>query len=293
MQIIKNKKFQAEINETGAELTHLINVDADFDYIWNNEIWPKHAPVLFPAIGRSEEDSYLLDGKTYEMPQHGFAADQVFTVSAKTEDSISLSLKANDETRVFYPFDFELTVTFKLTETGLDVSFDIKNNDNKELGFSIGSHPAFNLPINGEGAFEDYKLEFTPANVDLKQFEIVKKPAPYRNGKVVPLKAAHKNTIDLNYDMFEDGLVIIENDGIENIKISSEKSKHALEISLDEFRYVCLWTKEGAKAPYLCVEPFQGLPDITGKKSELLAKEANVNLAPKSSREFSYSIALS
>ena len=54
MQIIENDQFKAEIDEHGAQLTHLFNKSEGFDYIWNDDLWPKHAPVLFPAIGRSE-----------------------------------------------------------------------------------------------------------------------------------------------------------------------------------------------------------------------------------------------
>lgn len=60
MQVIENDKFKAAIDEHGAQLTHLYNKDDDFDYIWNNDpVWPKHCPVLFPAIGRSEKDKYF------------------------------------------------------------------------------------------------------------------------------------------------------------------------------------------------------------------------------------------
>lgn len=293
MQIIENSKFKAEINEKGAELTHLYNLDGNFDYIWNNDLWPKHAPVLFPSIGRSEEDSYLLDGKNYEMPQHGFVADETFTVVENAGDKLVLSLKANDTTRKYYPFDFELVVTFTLSDEGLNFNFDVTNNNDREMSFSIGSHPAFNLPINGEGDFDDYKLTFRPAGLNLKQFEIVKTPNPYRNGNVIDLAAANGSEIQLNHDMFEKGLVIVENDGIEGITISSDKTDHQIDVSLEDFRYVCLWTKEGANAPFLCIEPFQGLPDVSGHKVELMEKEGNVILAANKTQAFNYQIKLS
>ncbi|WP_369406507.1 hypothetical protein [Lentilactobacillus kisonensis] len=64
-------------------MTHLINKSGHFDYIWNNDLWPKHAPILFPAIGRSNDDAYLINGHKYEMPQHGFVADFDFDVTDK------------------------------------------------------------------------------------------------------------------------------------------------------------------------------------------------------------------
>lgn len=54
MQVLENDKFKVEIDELGAQLTHLYNKKENFDYIWNGKLWPKHAPVLFPAIGLME-----------------------------------------------------------------------------------------------------------------------------------------------------------------------------------------------------------------------------------------------
>ncbi|KRK48312.1 aldose 1-epimerase family protein [Secundilactobacillus kimchicus] len=292
MQKIENERFIAEINERGAELTHLVNKSGNFDYIWNDDLWPKHAPVLFPAIGRSENDAYYYQGKEYEMPQHGFAADQVFEIEDNDGIKLTLKLNANEATRRFYPFDFTLFVTFELTDEGLVLSFKIENQTAEQLSFSIGSHPAFNLPINGEGEFEDYTVTFEPSNLDLKQYKIVKTPNPYRSGDVIDLKAAKGSQIALNYEMFDDGLIIIQNDGIKGVLISSPKTKHQIHVSLDDFRYVCLWTKEGANAKFLCVEPFQGLPDVAGHEVELLEKEANSILDPGKTREFSYDITL-
>lgn len=292
MQTIENAQFKAQIDEHGAQLTHLFNNDGNFDYIWNNDLWPKHAPVLFPAIGRSEGDAYTFEGKTYEMPQHGFVSEETFSVEENSGSKLVLSLTDNQTTQKYYPFSFRLTITFTLSAEGLNFNFKVENLDDKKLSFSLGSHPAFNVPINGDGKFTDYQIEFSPSNLDLKQFEIVKTPAPFRDGKVIPISSANKSNINLNYDMFADGLVIVENDGITGIKLSSAKSKHSIELSLTDFRYVCLWTKEGADAPFLCIEPFQGLPDISGRQSELLTKEANTGLDAGESKTLGYQITL-
>lgn len=292
MQTIENEKFKAEINEKGAELTHLINKKENFDYIWNDSLWPKHAPVLFPAIGRSANDSYQIEGKEYEMPQHGFAADQSFRVKENTGTKLSLELIANDITKKYYPFEFELNVSFQLAENGVTIEFVVLNRDKKTFGYSIGSHPAFNIPINGEGTFDDYQINFVPEKLDLKKFEIVKTPNPYRTGKVVEIKPQDHGKIPLNHEMFEDGLIIIENDGISSIKVTSPKTEHSIDVTLNDFRYVCLWTKEGANAPFLCIEPFQGLPDISGQESDLLTKEGNKILHGGENAKYHYEINL-
>ena len=293
MQVLENDKFKVEIDELGAQLTHLYNKKENFDYIWNGKLWPKHAPVLFPAIGRSVNDKYLIDGTKYDMPQHGFAGEQIFTVKKNTGKVLVLDLIANEETKKMFPFDFKLTIMFELGEQGLSYHFSVLNQESdREFSFSLGSHPAFNVPINGEGKFTDYTLKFEPSDLELKQFEIVKTPNPYRTGKVVTLSAADAGLINLNYDMFEDGLVIIENDGLKGVTLSSQNTDHQVHLSLADFRYVCLWTKEGVQAPFLCIEPFAGLPDVVDQPSELMEKEANTRLAPGQIKNFEYAITL-
>ncbi|MFD1672656.1 aldose 1-epimerase family protein [Agrilactobacillus yilanensis] len=292
MQTIENGKFKAVIDEKGAQLTHLYNKAEDFDYIWNNDIWPKHAPVLFPAIGRSNDDSYFYEGKKYEMPQHGFVSEYEFNVAKKSEDSVTLALAANDEMKKIYPFDFKLEIVFTLKNDGLHWDFNVSNEGQNALSFSLGSHPAFNVPINGKGEFSDYKLEVTPKVDALEHFKIVKKPYPFREGHLETIKDYHNGAIDLNYDMFADGLIILENKGIDALKLTSAKTEHTITVTLKDFRYVCLWTKEGADAPFLCIEPFEGLPDVYGEPVDIMEKEGNVKLAANENKTFSYDIKL-
>lgn len=280
MFTLENQELLVQINPIGAELTHVIDQKSGFDFIWNDERWPKHAPILFPAIGRSTKDQYLIDGKAYPMQQHGFAADYEFQVINDEHDTLTLELKANDQTRKSYPFAFNFHVSYHLSGKNLSVVFKVTNQDQKELSFSLGFHPAFNLPE----AFEDYRLAFSPGNQILKQFEIVKNPFPYRSGS---LKTAGKvvSELQLTRPFFEEGLVILEND-IESVKLSSNSSSYAIKVNMEDFPYLCLWTKEDMDLPYLCIEPFQGLPDIIDQEQELLEKEGNVKLAAGKSADY-------
>lgn len=289
MVTIQNDRFTATINEVGAELTHLVDQASHRDLIWNNDLWLKHAPVLFPAIGRSNEDSYLIDGQRYEMPQHGFVSGETFTIVDQTPTAVTLSLKANAATRVYYPFDFELQVTFTLVATGLNLSFSVQNHGQQDLSYSLGSHPAFNVPFEAGEAFTDYELVLDPAPTDLQQFEIVKTPNPYRSGKELPV-TTDKGVIKLNYPMFDAGLIILKAPNLAHLTLRSTKSKHSISLNLDDFDYVTLWTKEGAQAPFLCLEPFNGLPDVAGDLRELATKEGNHHVAVGQSETMAYTI---
>lgn len=289
MVTIQNDRFTATINEVGAELTHLVDQASHRDLIWNNDLWPKHAPVLFPAIGRSNEDSYLIDGQRYEMPQHGFVSGETFMIVDQTPTAVTLSLTANAATRVYYPFYFELQVTFTLVATGLNLTFSVQNHGQQDLSYSLGSHPAFNVPFEAGEAFTDYELVLDPAPTDLQQFEIVKTPNPYRSGKELPV-TTDKGVIKLNYLMFDAGLIILKAPNLAHLTLQSTKSKHSISLNLDDFDYVTLWTKEGAQAPFLCLEPFNGLPDVAGDLRELATKEGNHHVAVGQSETMAYTI---
>ncbi|ABJ63310.1 aldose 1-epimerase family protein [Levilactobacillus brevis] len=289
MVTIQNDRFTATINEVGAELTHLVDQASHRDLIWNNDLWPKHAPVLFPAIGRSNEDSYLIDGQRYEMPQHGFVSGETFMIVDQTPTAVTLSLTANAATRVYYPFYFELQVTFTLVATGLNLTFSVQNHGQQDLSYSLGSHPAFNVPFEAGEAFTDYELVLDPAPTDLQQFEIVKTPNPYRSGKELPV-TTDKGVIKLNYPMFDAGLIILKAPNLAHLTLQSTKSKHSISLNLDDFDYVTLWTKEGAQAPFLCLEPFNGLPDVAGDLRELATKEGNHHVAVGQSETMAYTI---
>lgn len=49
----------------------------------------RHAPVLFPNVGRLYNDTSLINGKSYTSGQHGFARDMDFICTEETETSIN------------------------------------------------------------------------------------------------------------------------------------------------------------------------------------------------------------
>jgi galactose mutarotase-like enzyme len=291
MITIENQYFQAEIDLHGAQLTHLYHKKADFDYLWNNSAWNKHAPLLFPAIGRSNQEQYLLNHHPYPMPQHGFIADQDFQVISQTESEVSLQTEATAATKKFFPFDFVLEVTFGLTSAGLKSFFTVINNSKKVMPFSLGSHPAFNVPITSKTEFSDYYLEFAgDFELPLKAFEIIKAPAPYRTGKIETF--ANQKRVPLTHDLFSKGLRIIANQQVKQVKLASDKTEHQIIVKLDDFPNVCLWTKEDKNLSFLCIEPFSGLPDILGEPVDWYTKEANLQLKPAKSKQLQYELLL-
>ena len=88
MVTITNGILTAQISETGAQLSRLAT--ASTEYLWdgNPDIWPKHAPVLFPFVGRLPNQEYQFQGKTYgPMPIHGFVPTSRFMLESFEESA--------------------------------------------------------------------------------------------------------------------------------------------------------------------------------------------------------------
>lgn len=83
MQTIKitNEKIRVVISNLGAEIQSVELLESGVNVIWNDvnqQYWQRHAPILFPIIGRLNDNSYKYRGRKYELNQHGFLRDQEF-----------------------------------------------------------------------------------------------------------------------------------------------------------------------------------------------------------------------
>ncbi len=75
---ISNGRVTATIKAAGAELCSLKDAHGH-EVLWQaGEEWPRHAPLLFPIVGKLKDDVLRHRGQVYAMTQHGFARDQRF-----------------------------------------------------------------------------------------------------------------------------------------------------------------------------------------------------------------------
>ena len=109
---IENDYLRVSVDDHGAELCSIFDKVHNREVIWQADpaYWKRHAPVLFPNVGRHFEDHYRINGVEYPSSQHGFARDSEFTCVDMTADSITHRLKSSDATRENYPYDFELKI---------------------------------------------------------------------------------------------------------------------------------------------------------------------------------------
>lgn len=290
MITLENEELLVTVSEEGAELQKIYHKKEELDYLWdgNPEYWGRHAPLLFPIIGRLNEDKYKKDGKLYEMTQHGFARDKTFKVGSQSNESVEFVLEQDEDTLVHYPYDFKLTVTYTLKGSLLAVDYKVKNNSNEQMPFSLGAHPAFNVPLKKDESFDDYTVTINPRE---EAYYFESDPLPFRNGKRSVLGEMKNGVMALNHATFDEGLIIIDEPKMDTITLEGPE-KHGVTLNVAEFPYVCLWTKEEANAPFLCIEPFFGLPDIAGEIGELEHKGGVILLEEEQERNLGFTIDL-
>ncbi len=123
-------------------------------------------PLLFPICGNLPEDTYTLNGQTYQLKQHGFARNLPWQATAQsTEDgaSVTVSLKSDQTTRAGYPFDFELNFVYTLRGNTLELRYRHTNLSEQPMPFATGIHPYFTVVDKGQLTFDlpstEYKVK--------------------------------------------------------------------------------------------------------------------------------------
>ena len=280
---IENGHFIAEVNTLGAQLKRLYSKDTDTEYLWNGDetYWKKHAPVLFPFVGRLFDGKYSYKGKVYEMTLHGFCQQAEFTVIANTGDSVTLGIVPDDERRAMYPFDFAFSVTYRLTDEGLDEIADVKNSGDSEMLYGFGGHPGFNVPLEKGLAFEDYEVDFPEGkNIDRRRFTDNHLDA----GGYEQTDTVENGVMKLRHDLFDDDAVVLRGTGNRAI-LRSPKGKRSVEVVYDGAHWCGIWHCIKRDAPFVCIEPWWVLPGRDGVLIDISEREDFMHLAPGEERK--------
>ncbi len=272
---IENEFVKATVNQKGAELSSYINKENGINYLWKGDAkyWGKHAPVLFPVIGKVTNDSIKVEGVVYPMAKHGFARDSNFELRKQTLNSLEFVMVSAEETKKSYPFDFEFVVKYTLSEKTLITSFAVKNTGKTPLPFSVGGHPAFACPINEEGNLNDCYLEFK--EVENADNVLLNPSTGFRNGEFEKGYLQGRK-LALHNDIFKNDALVFFNLKSSEITIKSNSNRHELKFSFEGFPQFGIWAPIGA--PFVCLEPWAGVCDEAGHDGEFKDRFATVEV---------------
>ncbi len=271
---LKNDKVSMSFSDFGGEITEM-KVDG-VSYIWNGDekFWKFHAPILFPIVGRTYGGVIRVEGETYHLNSpHGFGRTSTFDMIEKTDSTITFNLKYSEETLKDYPFKFDLKVKYELVDTQVKIYYIVENVDDKKIYFSVGAHTALNCPFAPNDTFEDYYFEFAQKeNASLivcdESVLVTDEHQAYFD---------NENILNVNKKLFDNDALMFDDIASDVICLKSKNSAHYVEFDFTGFPYVALWSPK-TEAPFVCIEPWYGLPDESGFEGDISTKKGIIPL---------------
>lgn len=272
---LHNEFLAIDLLHRGAELTRIYHKGYRLEYLWNGDpaYWPKHSPILFPIVGSLKDQSYIYQDRAYSLPRHGFARDQDFEVRMQDDQHALFRLVSNEKTRPVYPFEFILTVEYRIQGQVLEAGYQVENPDYVPLYFSLGAHPAFRVPLRQDLRYRDYYLWFekpeTAGIYPIKQDLLENRPVPFLRGQ---------QKLTLSHDLFYQDALVFKQLASKTLSLRSDRDIHGLEFRFRDFPYFGIWAARNAD--FVCLEPWCGIADHQDHDQELTHKEGIQRLGP-------------
>jgi aldose 1-epimerase len=113
--------------------------------------------LMFPFPNRTDNGAYAFEGKSYQFPInepargnaiHGFVHPKAFEVLEQSTSDTEATLVLRyiyDGHLAYYPFPFELKVSYSLTQNGLLFDYEAKNTSQTAMPVAFGWHPYFKI----------------------------------------------------------------------------------------------------------------------------------------------------
>lgn len=272
VRTMENELVKVEVCDFGAELFSFYDKETKVEAVWQADpkYWARHAPVLFPFVGKVNGGYYTHKGVQYKMGQHGFARDMEFVFAGQTENTITHVLKSTEETLEKYPFPFELQITHKLEGKTLSVLWEVKNPGEETMYFSIGGHPAFNVPAReGEDKY-DYFVTFN-GETSLK-YVLIDLSCSAVNMDDVHTLELKDNKLPVTEHLFDNDALIFDDYQVEKIGLAYPDGSPYLTMTCKGFPSMGVWSQPHTDAPFVCLEPWIGRCDNRGFDGELKDK---------------------
>ena len=277
---LKNEELQVEFQSFGGSLSS-IKDSRGTEFLWQGDktYWSGQAPVLFPICGSIRENKALTrSGRTLHMPRHGIVRKREFDCTQQTENSITFSIKSNEEMEEAYPFSFELLQRYTLSGRRIRTEYLVKNTGADPMPFQIGGHPGFCCPLYEGEDYSDYSIEF-------EKEETTSVPDPVVETGLIDMGKRtqildHEKSLTLQHDLFHKDALIF--DQLQSRKVTLVSKKHGKQLSLEfvDFPYLLLWSSAN-DGPFIALEPWHGLStcsdesDIFDEKRGMIFAQAS------------------
>ena len=170
-------------------------------------------------------------------------------------------MTADDYTREYYPFEFQLDLIYRLKGQDLAVTFEVFNPGDQTLYYSLGWHPGFSTPIlDGQGSKLDCRLVLPVGQI-----------RRYHNNEHCRL-TGETSLISVKepLEWSEEGLELtymyeIDSPDRRWVRLEDPGCGVSIRVDFPEFPHLGFWSEPGE--PFICIEPWQGMDDHEDQES--------------------------
>lgn len=310
VHVISRGPLAISVDERGAQLMSVAR--GGLEYLWQGDArwWERRAPVLFPVVGTLRPGTTSAAGPC-PMSRHGFARDETFVVEADASaaradgaPAIAMTLASSARTRARYPYDFVLRLDYALLDDRtVEQRFTVTNAGAVALPFTVGGHPAFNVPPRSAQAhtpasettapgarglaspaagapdderFEDYELRFTrpwtcasPTLTADGLWDFSRETPVVRDAAALPL----------THRLFDVDTLLLRDVPDREVTLVGTRSGRGVRVRFPDFPYLGVWSAAG-DAPFVALEPWHGCASALDEDGVLEHKRGTITLAP-------------
>lgn len=284
---LKNEVLTVSVDSLGAELRSVRDNDG-CEYMWQADAkyWGQTSPVPFPICGRVKDGVYSHNGRVYALGCHGFACKTEFAGKQTGENVLVCTLDADEETEKVYPFRFRLQVIYTLEGRTLRIRTVMENRGDEVMYAATGGHPGFRVPINGEGDFSDYYIEF---DRECSPDEMLCTSEGLSAGVKRPVLLQDGRRLALSHALFDNDSVFMSRVA-PAVTLKSRNGTRFVRLEYPDLPYLGLWQPAKTDAPFVCIEPWAGFPSHPEVGRELSEKSDLFRIRPQNSQSVEYSI---
>lgn len=261
---ISSNSLTASIDTMGAQLMSLRKGESE--YLWQGDPnwWPRRAPILFPIVGVLKDSKAESAEGTISLARHGLARLNQFEVVEQSASSVTLKLQSIEETREAYPYDFELKLIFSVAGDTLTQTYEVTNPANVVLPFTLGAHPAFNIPIPGVEAtsLDQYHLLFTRSWTSYGPSITDEGLCDYTTPQRLIVDS---DTLPLSWELIDrEKTITLEDVPDRRITLATSteapSETHGIQMDFEGFDYLGIWSAASG-CPFVALEPWCGIAD--------------------------------
>ena len=244
------------------------------ELLWPGDpaIWGEISPILFPVVGWTR-DGARVGGQRFDLGLHGFARRLTFEVEVQHADFVRLVVRDDAATRALYPFAFALAAEYRLTADALEIALEVKNGADTAMPYACGLHPGFNWPFAGASR-AGARVRFAAA----ERGEVpVIAPGGLVSPETRPIPLQDGTTLALDEALFAREALCFLDAASRSLRFEQADGS-ALEMALDNFPHIALWSRPAA--PFLSLEAWTGFGDPVNFSGDLFEKPSMRVLAP-------------